>query len=227
MASIGVPALAVHALLVALGSATALAWTLTALLVLAVAVAVLARTRVPAAGAAAVAVCPPLLVLCAAATSDAAGASDLVVLHVAALTALALPLGAWALRRVAGYARAAEIAVWCTIVATAYTAVLAEPYDTWAKALYPAFGLLAIALLAYVRAPLGPVDAASAESGRRELSGWTIGGWAATVVALALAKPPLQIFVEPYAWLAEGWNCAPAGVGLTPGAQVTVGWDDV
>lgn len=215
VSSFGAPALAVHALLVTIGSATAQAWTLTVVLIMLVAVAFLAHGRIPAAGATAVAACPPLLVLWAAATADAVGASDLDVLHIAALTALVLPAGAWAVRRVSAYARAAEISVWCTVVVTVYTAVIAEPYDTWAKALYPAFGLLAIAALAYV------------PTGVRQLDGWKIGGWAATVVALAMAKPPLQIFVESYTWLAEGWDGRPTGVGLTPGAQVTVGWGDV
>jgi hypothetical protein len=212
---LGALALVGHALLAALGSASMIAWTLAAVLGLAIATAAAAWPGDRTPGVVAVVAGPPLLVLLAVAVANATGAADAAVLHSAALTAAALPAGAWAVRRLAQYARAAEVAAWATIVVSVYVAVLAVPGDGWTKSLYVSCGLLAIALLSYV-----PV-------GERRMEEWKIAGWAALVVALALARPPLQVFVESYRWLAEGWGAAPAGVGLAPGSATVVTGGDV
>jgi hypothetical protein len=209
-------ALVTHALVASTFSTSLTAWTLAAVVGLAAATATAAALtgdRTP--GVVAVAVSPPLLVLLAVAVAKAAGASDVTALHGAALTAAALPAGAWALRQVAQYARTAEISAWTTIVVTVYVAVVSVPADGWTKSLYVSCGLLAIALLSYV-----PV-------GEREMDGWKIAGWSALVVALAMARPPMQVFVESYRWLAEGWGAAPGGVGLAPGSETVVTGGDV
>jgi hypothetical protein len=211
----GAAILACHAILSALGRPSTTALTLATLVLLAACVAAAGRARDHVTGRSAVAICSPALVLLAAATARSLDAADPVVLHAAALTAAALPAGAWALRRVAEYAKVAEVSAVTTVVLTVYVAVLAVPSDGWTKSLYVAGGLLALALLAYV--PLG----------ERRLGIGQIAGWAALAVALAFARPPLEAFVASYRWLAEGWSAAPAGVGLTPAAPVVVTGGDV
>lgn len=178
--AVGVVILPGHAVVTAADRPPVMAYTLGVMLILAIVTAVVSLRRDPIAGVVAVAVTAPLAVSFAVAVAWAEG-GDLV--HTMALTALALPIAVWAVRR--WYARAADLTARGTILLALLIAI-GPPDESWPKSVYVAGAAVALAALPRT----GLVE--------------RIAGWSVLGLALLLARPPLAVVLEPYFWPLRG-----------------------